>query len=134
MWKSPEAVAHIFLNRKGETYVGHKFSVPWRATRLESKKVGVPSKGLILHVENIQPRAPHPSQPDGNAPDPGLSAIQYERLALLYLVASFRAGSGLIPAFHAALDEGIPGAHDDPQNFDLATFDSAIGNILAEVK
>ena len=60
-WESPEAVAHIFLNRKGETYVGHKFSVPWRAPRLESNKVGVPSKGLFLHVENIQPRAPQQS-------------------------------------------------------------------------
>ena len=26
----------------------------------------------------------------------------------------------MIPALHAPLDEGGPGDHDDPQNFDLA--------------
>ncbi|MBX3576396.1 MAG: hypothetical protein KF723_04245 [Rhizobiaceae bacterium] len=127
------AVAHIFLNRRGEILVGHRFSVPWRATKLETKKVGKPSKGLFLHIETIQPRRAHPSQPDGNAPDPGFTAVQYERLALLYLAASVRAGKGLIPAFHAAVDEGLEGGHDDPQKFDLAAFDTAIGGILTDI-
>lgn len=128
------AVAHIFLNRRGELLVGHKFSVPWRATKLETKKVGKPSKGLFLHVETIQPRRAHPSQADGNAPDPGFTPIQYERLALLYLAASVRTGKGLIPAFHAAVDEGLDGGHDDPQKFELSMFDAALGEILADVK
>jgi hypothetical protein len=53
---------------------------------------------------------------------------------MVYIVASVRAGRWLIPAFHAALDEGIPNAHDDPQNFDLAAFDGAVSKALTEVK
>jgi hypothetical protein len=30
----PEAVAHLFVNRRGEMLVGHELSVPWRATKL----------------------------------------------------------------------------------------------------
>jgi hypothetical protein len=59
------AVAHMFINRRGEMLVGHQLSVPWRATKLE-KNVGIPSKGMFIHVESIQrsrhlPRCqPHP--------------------------------------------------------------------------
>ena len=127
------AKAHIFLNRRGELYVGHDFGVPWRATKLELR-VGTPTKGLFLHIEIIQPRRAHPSQPDGNAPMPGFTSVQYDRLALLYVMASIRAGKGLIPAFHAAVDETIPGGHDDPQNFNLADFDSALGRVLSNVR
>ena len=127
------AKAHIFLNRRGETYVGHDFGVPWRATKLESK-IGVLSKGLFLHIENIQPRRAHPDQADGNAPTPGFSAAQYDRLALLYVVASVRAGKGLIPAFHAPIDEGLSNGHDDPQNFSLDDFDGALGRVLDKVR
>jgi hypothetical protein len=28
----------------------------------------------------------------------------------------------MVPGFHAAIDEAIPDAHGDPQNFDLTTF------------
>ncbi len=55
MWAGSNAVAHIFINRKGEVRVGHDFAIPWRATKLETKVVGEPSKGLFLHVENIGP-------------------------------------------------------------------------------
>jgi hypothetical protein len=123
------AKAHIFLNRAGEIYVGHGFNVPWRATKLESR-IGVLSKGLFLHIENVQPRRAHPNQPDGNSPDPGFSTIQYRRLALLYIAASTRAGRGLIPAFHAAIDQGLSDGHDDPQNFSFQAFDAALGNLL----
>ena len=79
-------------------------------------------KGLFLHVELIQPRraaAPRPPQRRANA-QPRLSpTAQYDRLALLYVIASVRAGRWLIPAFHAALDADIPNGHDDPLNFDL---------------
>lgn len=128
-----DAKAHVFLNRRGETYVGHAFDVPWRATKLENK-IGLPSKGLFLHIENIQPRRAHPQQADGNAPVPGLAPIQYDRLALLYVVASVRAGEGLVPAFHAAIDQGLSDGHDDPQNFSLDDFDGALGRVLAQVR
>ena len=45
---------------------------------------------------------------------------QYRMLAALYVYASARAGHWLIPAFHSTVDDQIPDAHDDPQNFDLA--------------
>ena len=43
-------------------------------------------------------------------------------------------GKGLVPAFHPALDEGLNDGHDDPQNFYLASFDTAIGRFLDELK
>jgi len=130
------AKAHIFLNRKGEIYVGHGFSTPWRATKIEIAGIGKPSKGLFLHIENIQPRRSHPGGAVGNdaiSPSPGLSDIQYDRLALLYAAASFRSGTWLIPAFHAALDEGFANAHDDPQNFEIEKFDAALGRLLSSL-
>jgi hypothetical protein len=133
----PDAVAHVFTNRRGEIAIGHDFSVPWRATKLESRVIGLPAKGLFLHVENQQPRRADPTGPPGNdriAPTPGFTAAQYDALALVYIVASVRAGRWLIPAFHAAIDEGLPDAHDDPQNFDLAAFDAAITRRLAAIK
>jgi hypothetical protein len=133
----PNAVAHVFTNRRGEMVVGHDFSVPWRATQLESKVIGLPAKGLFLHVENQQPRRANPAGPPGNdriAPVPGLSPAQYDTLAMVYIVASVRSGRWLIPAFHAALDEGIPNAHDDPQHFDLAAFDGAVSRAIDEIE
>jgi hypothetical protein len=127
------AAAHIFLNRRGEIYVGHEFGTPWRATKLE-RTIGQQSKGLFLHIENIQPRRAHPNQADGNAPLPGFTPQQYDRLALLYVVTSFRGTTGLIPAFHANLDRGLSDGHDDPQNFSLADFDAALGRVLNTLK
>jgi hypothetical protein len=127
------AKAHIFLNRRGEMYVGHSLGVPWRATKLESR-IGVLSKGLFLHIENVQPRRAHPNQADGNAPEVGFSMVQYDRLALIYISASVRAGRGLIPAFHAAIDQGLSDGHDDPQNFSLEAFDAAIGKVVQKLQ
>jgi len=56
---------------------------------------------------------------DATAPTPGFTAAQLDRLALTYVAASVRRGQWMIPAFHAAIDVGLPNAHDDPQNFDL---------------
>jgi len=124
-----EAVAHMFVSRKGETLLGHDFNVPWRATKLENDALGLPAKGLFLHVELLQPRRHEPSRKPKNdaiAPIPGFTAMQYEKLALLYAAASARGGAWLIPAFHATVDEGIHDAHDDPQNFELNRFAAAI--------
>ena len=132
----PNAVAHVFVNRRGELLVGHDFSQPWRATKLESQAIGVPAKGLFLHAEFVQPRRRDPqggSRNDAIAISPGLSEPQYRRLALLYALASARAGRWLIPAFHAALDEGLSDAHDDPQNFEIARFGTAMTTLLADL-
>ena len=112
-------------DRQGHVTVGHDFEVGWRATKLE-RNLGEAVRGRFLHVENVQPRREDPSGPPRNdriGPEPGFTAAQYRTLALLYVLASVRAGTWLIPAFHANIDRGIPNAHDDPQHFDLGVFD-----------
>ncbi len=135
-YRSADPAAHAFVNRRGEVYLGHDFLEPWRATKLElDRHVGEPAKGLFLHVELLQPRRRHPGgDPDNDAlaPDPGFSRLQYRRAAELYVAASLRAGRGLVPAFHAVLDKGFEGGHDDPQNFDLATWAAEIEAVLRE--
>jgi hypothetical protein len=129
----PNAVAHLFINRRGEVLVGHPFSQGWRATKLETQVVGTPARGLFIHVELIQPRRSNPSGSAGNdqiAPDPGFTEAQYEKLALAYIVASVRAGKWLLPVFHGVIDSDIGGGHDDPQNFNLLKFDTALGKII----
>lgn len=122
-------VAHVFLNRLGVVKIGQPLSRPWRATKLESRIIGLPAKGLFLHVETVAPRRRDPAIDGWNdaiAPKPGFSRQQYDRLALLYIALSVRAGSWLIPAQHATMDHGLPQAHDDPQNFRLGDFDRAL--------
>ena len=125
----PDAVAHMFVNRNGETLLGHDYRTPWRATQLETRRIGLAARGLFLHVEFAQPRRRDPAGParnDGIAPLPGFTAVQYAQMALLYAAASARRGDWLIPAFHAALDEGIAGGHDDPQHFEIDRFAAAL--------
>lgn len=138
--KKGAAVAHVYVARTGISKLGHDFSVPWRATRLEVDKLKILGKGLFLHIENVQPRIGDPAVPpptsDANdliAPNPGFTGAQYKRLALVYLSASIRRGEWLIPGFHAVIDSGISGAHDDPQNFDLNAFAAALQGILNEL-
>jgi hypothetical protein len=124
-----DAVAHLFNDRRGDVIVGHDIEVGWRATKLE-RVLGEGVRGRFIHVENVQPRRADPAGPPRNdwiAPQPGFTRVQYRTLALLYVLASARAGMWLIPAFHANIDRGIPLAHDDPQNFDLASFDREVG-------
>ena len=132
----PNAVAHVFNSRQGVLTIGHDFATPWRATKLE-KQVGLPSKGLFLHIENLQPRRRDGGGPQGGdtiAPKPGFTRIQYRRLAQLYAVASIRAGAWLIPGFHAGVDDGIRDAHDDPQNFRLKQFDRAVRSVVRQIE
>ncbi len=120
-----EPVAHIFLNRQGQIWGAHDFSVPWRATKLESRVIGAPARGRFVHIETVQPRrflAGASNRGQTYGPKPGFSAAQYRMLAALYVYASARADRWLIPAFHSTVDEGIPEAHDDPQNFELNKF------------
>ena len=123
-----DAVSHMFNDRRGRITVGHDFEVGWRATKLE-RNLGEAVRGRFLHVENVQPRRQDPSGPQHNdriAPEPGFTHAQYRTLALLYVLASARAGVWMIPAFHANIDRGIPEAHDDPQHFDLIAFDREV--------
>jgi hypothetical protein len=132
----PNAVAHLFVNRRGEVLTGHSFSTGWRATKLETQIVGVRARGLFIHVEMIQPRRSNPAGPAGNdqfAPDPGFTDAQYEKLALAYIIASVRGGNWLLPGFHAVIDSGISDGHDDPQNFDLAKFDATLSTLIDKV-
>lgn len=130
--------AHVFINRRGAIFAAHDFSVPWRATKFESaKNFGSALKGLFLHIELIQPRRALRSYGRNNdflAPDPGFSQAQYDSLALIYTVASRRAGFWLIPAFHSVLDEGIRNKHDDPQNFRLGDFAQSIDTLVGELR
>ncbi len=131
-----DAVAHLFNDRLGHVVVGHDFEVGWRATKLE-RILGERVRGRFLHVENLQPRREDPSGAPHNdriAPIPGFTGRQYRTLALLYVLASARAGTWLIPAFHANIDRGIPGAHDDPQNFDLLSFDRQLARWIEKFR
>jgi hypothetical protein len=128
IYERPEPVAHMFIARDGVMLIGHDYAKPWRATKLE-RIIGTRVRGLFLHNELVQPRRADPAGPAGNdliAPTPGFSAAQYQKLAALYVLASARAGTWLIPAYHSAIDDLIPGKHDDPQNFDLNAFAAAI--------
>lgn len=131
-----DAVAHLFNDRSGHVTVGHDLEVGWRATKLE-RTLGEAVRGRFLHVENVQPRREDISGPPHNdliGPDPGLTPAQYRTLALLYVLASARAGNWLIPAFHANIDRGIPAAHDDPQHFDLVSFDRELSRWIARLQ
>lgn len=152
--------AHLYITRNGDSTAaqGRTFGTPWRATKRE-RVVGVPSKGLFLHVENVQPRRFEPTgaEPpsDGRKPDrhyykwednewkcrndriapaEGFSDPQLDRLALVYVAASARRGQWLIPAFHANVDAGIGGGHDDPQNFDLERWSMRLSVLLEALR
>jgi hypothetical protein len=133
-YRSPtDAKAHVFVNREGAVYLGHDFSTPWRATKLEMRFAGKGSRGRFTHIELLQPRRRDPEagvENNAMAPQPGFAEPQYERLALLYVAASLRAGTWLIPAYHAVLDSGFNRGHDDPQHFDLALWDARLGALL----
>lgn len=130
--------AHTFINRSGEILYPHDFGKPWRATKFETAtNFAHALRGLFIHNELIQPRKRHPKfrgRNDFKAPEPGFSAAQYDALALVYVVASVRAGFWMIPAYHAVLDEGIYDKHDDPQNFDLDAFADSLTRLRAALK
>lgn len=129
-WKRDRR-AHVYVTRAGESVTGHAFHVPWRATKRERREPRL--RGRLVHLELVQPRRSAPAGPRGNdreAPVPGFTAPQLARLALLYVAASVRRGVWLIPAFHAALDAGLAGAHDDPQHFELSAFAAQVRTLV----
>ena len=128
-----EPVAHIFLSRGGQIWAGHDFAEGWRATKLESYVIGPASRGRFVHIETMQPRRLIDGYDDRGhtyGPTPGFSDAQYRQLAALYVYVSARAGRWLIPAQHATIDDLIPDAHDDPQNFELERFAAELEKLL----
>jgi hypothetical protein len=131
-------LAPIYTNRLGESVTAHKYDDARGATKFETKKyngnIGPKVVGLFVHHELVQARKMK-GQVDAIAPKPGFSDDQYDRLALLYFIASLRRGVWLIPVFHAVLDYKIhQDAHDDPQNFDLAGWGSVLDDLAVKLK
>lgn len=134
-------VAHIFVNRLGRSVTTTPFAEAVRkgwGTKFARDVLKMDAKGLEIHIELIQPRRRDPanSNPENDrfAPEPGFTDAQYDRLALLYLCASLRRGSWLIPAYHSAIDAGIKDAHDDPQNFKLKKFAKSLKKLIKRVR
>ncbi|MDF9779051.1 hypothetical protein [Pseudomonas baetica] len=147
-WEN-DGEAHLYITRDGKLVApqGRTFAIPWTATKLE-KEDKSRTKGRFLHTENVQLRTVAAKKGESTrftegkrkgecindriAEKPGLTQVQYERLALVYIAASHRAGQWLVPAYHLAVDDGVGEAHDDPQNFDLNDFGSKIcGHLTA---
>ena len=127
--------AHVVINRLGDMLLDHELSTPWRETKFEqAAEFGGALKGLFLHTEMIQPRRAGPHGRDASSPDPAFSPAQYDRLALLYVTASVRAGQWLIPAFHSALDSEIRNGHDDPLNFSVESFAASLQTVVDKVE
>jgi len=134
-------VAHIFVNRLGGSVTTTPFNESvqkgW-GTKFARDVLKKDAKGLEIHIELIQPRRRDPSnanhENDRFAPEPGFTNAQYERLALLYVCASVRRGSWLIPAYHSAIDAGIKDAHDDPQNFELKKFAESLKRLIKRIR
>jgi hypothetical protein len=134
-------VAHVYINRTGESVTAVDFKTqlpdPYHGTKFARDHLKNKGKGLYLHVELVQPRRRDTQGAPGNdriAPEPGFTDAQLKRLALVYIAASVRSGEWLIPAFHAAIDAGIPDAHDDPQNFDTARWATNLSALLKSIK
>jgi hypothetical protein len=130
--------AHVVVNRSGKMLLEHDFEIPWRETKFErAVNFAGALKGLFLHVELIQPRRSARSRGrrnDAQTPNPSFSAAQYDRLALLYVIASVRAGEWLVPAFHAAIDAGIRNGHDDPLGFDVDSFADSLRRLAEQLQ
>ncbi len=129
--------AHVFVNRTGEMLVAHDYSIAWRETKFEqAAEFGGALQGLFLHNELVQPRRSAPGHGwhnDAQTPEPAFTAAQYDRVALLYTIASVRRDRWLVPAFHAAIDADIPNGHDDPLNFDIDSFASSLDRLAEKL-
>lgn len=138
---------HVWIDRVGDSITSRDYRLATVKTgvKLENRYSGF--RGLLLHNELIQPRRCNPQLRvccrrvngdtqcnDAIAPEPGFSAAQLDRLALLYVAASVRRGKWLIPAFHGVIDDEFGAkAHDDPQNFGLQLWASRLQNLLNDL-
>jgi hypothetical protein len=130
---APNRLAHVITNRIGQSVMEADLDDHLPSTKFEQCVDRDSKRRLFVAVENIQPRIGDPAvRPPGVkpndvvAPVPGFTARQYERLALVYVVASVRRGRWMIPAFHAVVDTMYASGHDDPQNFEMQAFSDAV--------
>lgn len=137
--KPADLKAHVITNRAGGSLSARDFSEHKSNIRFDYCHDADAKRGLFVGVENIQPRiarpgAAPPTKNDAIAPDPGFADAQYERLALLYVIASARHGRWLVPAYHAPIDAYYAGGHDDPQHFDMAIFMAKLSGFVAAIQ
>jgi len=133
-------VAHVITNRVGNSLFQRDFKEHASHVKFDFCVDASVKKNLFVGIENVQPRvgdpaiaAPGKKLNDRVAPNPGFSDAQYERLALLYVVASTRRGHWLVPATHAVVDWYYLDGHDDPQNFEPARFCKKVLAIVAAI-
>lgn len=129
--------ANVFVTRIGTSFTHSDFS----HTELSTKYVirHREKANQFLNTELIQPRISGNSRGTGDAvaPNPGFPASQLQRLAVIYVAASVRHGSWLVPAFHAVVDyefRSSPQMHDDPQNFSLEAWAEQLGELLKAIR
>lgn len=130
-------VCHVYINRVGQSATAVVFESPTPPSGTKFGSCNPAQRTAFLHIENIQPRIRDRSvrfSNDAIAPDPGFTDPQLERLALVYVVASARAGKWLIPAYHSPIDLGFPDAHDDPQNFNLQTWSTKLRDLIEQIR
>lgn len=144
-WISSPLEVHMYVNRLGNSATKNNFNTLARGTKyevakyitdpIEREKARAKRAGLFIHTELIQPRRKSkPTTFYDLAPTPGFTNKQLDRLALLYIAASYRSNRWLLPAFHAAVDATIPDAHDDPQNFDLDYWLRSVSLLVSKAK
>jgi hypothetical protein len=134
-WADTAKRVNVIINRVGASRTLANFNAarPNAATKLEQANKHPAAKRYFLHVENIQPRIKPAGSWGHQAPEPGFSPPQLQRLALVYVAASVRAGHWLVPAFHFNVDIGMGDAHDDPQKFVLAYWVAAIQGVVTSI-
>lgn len=124
---------HVIIGRDGQSDTLIDFFTPLRSTRFEVKKVGKRSKGRFLHVGLLQPV--RTAENGISIPAQPFTPAQYERLALVYLAASRRAGRWLIPVYAAELNKKgketvILGG---PKGFSMSAWADAIREVYREL-
>lgn len=134
-WVSVARKVNLIISRDGRSRRLQEWGAirPSPATKIEQNNYVPAARRVFVHVENVQPRIKPAGSWAWKAPTPGFGPAQEKRLALAYVVASLRAGRWLIPAYHFNIDQGLPGAHDDPQHADLDSWVNEISTIEAAI-
>lgn len=134
--RANQKVCHVYINRVGQSLTAVNFESTSPPNGTKFGRCNPTQRSAFLHIENIQPRIRDRSvrfSNDAIGPEPGLTDSQLERLAVVYLVASARAGKWLIPAYHSPIDLGFPDAHDDPQNFNLLAWTTKLSELIEQI-
>lgn len=136
IWGDTAKRVNLVISRDGRSRTFND----WKATRelpavkIERTNNVFAARKVMVHVENVQPRIKPPGSFAWIAPDPGFAPAQDKRLALAYVVASVRAGTWLVPAYHFNIDQGLPNGHDDPQKADLQGWTEDVAEIVQAIE